>query len=139
MDCSGSLVYALKEMGYDKIPRFTIEDVMNGDVDFVKLNENVDSSRQGEEGMLNFYDWGDGVEHVNVGVGKRGSETSEQVVDATEGSWMTGRNSEEAQNPKAGSGRVNKTFVPYTRNAEPAAQGQIDWQALEKYKGDKEE
>ena len=126
-------------MGYDKVPRFTVADIMNGDVDFIKLSDKVDSSRQGEEGMLNFYDWGNGVEHVNVGVGERGAETNDQVVDATEGSWMMGRNPEAAQSPKAAAGQVNKTFVPYTRNTEPAAQAQTDWQALEKYRGDKNE
>ena len=42
----------------------------------------------------------------------RGSETENQVMDASEGTtWQTGRNTQDRQNPKAQSNKVNKTWA----------------------------
>jgi len=104
MDCSGMFVYALDKMGYKVNKNLTAAEMASGNVPGIELFDSVDNSRQGEKGVLNFYKFGnDHVVHVNYGVGKRGMEVEEQMVDATyKGSWQTGRNQQgERQNQKA--------------------------------------
>jgi hypothetical protein len=88
-------------------------------------------------GVISFYDWGGGkISHVNAGVGQKDGEKAGQVVDATEGGWMTGRNDNPNQAVPAGPGQVNQTYEPYSTNTAPVSQGQINFDALDQnYRG----
>lgn len=131
LDCSGTIIYALNEMGYD-VDDVSVSEMASGDVDWITTTNKVDNSKQGDSGTLNFYDWGQGVEHVNVGVGQKSGETTKQVVDATETDWMVARNSNPNQIIPAGSGQLNQTYTPYSTNSDPSLQGQINFNKLKK-------
>jgi len=63
----------------------------------------------------------------------RGSETENQVMDASEGTtWQTGRNTQDRQNPKAQSNKVNKTWAPFSTKTLPDFQAKIDFSKLQK-------
>jgi len=140
VDCSGSILLALAEMGYD-IPRVSSEEMASGNIDWIKINPSVDDTKTGDIGMLNFYDLDSGsIDHVNVGVGDIGKPTpllkgKLQVVDATVGSTLTQRQGQQGQYYKPGKNQVNQTYAPFSTNRTPEKQGSIKWEVLEsKYK-----
>ena len=134
MDCSGMLVYVLDKMGYAVDKHLTAAKMASGEVPGIELYPDVDNTRQGEEGILNFYKFNNQeVVHVNYGVGIRGSETENQVMDASEGTtWQTGRNTQDMQNPKAQSNKVNKTWAPFSTKTLPDFQARIDFSKLQR-------
>jgi RHS repeat-associated protein len=136
VDCSGTIGLALSLMGYRDVPDFTASQMAGGEAPYVTINKITDSNTQGTAGMINFYTWDEenGVEHLNVGVGKQGAESRAQVVDATLGSWMTSRNSNKDQIIPAKKDAVNQTYSAYSSKTKPSSQGQINWTALEVYK-----
>jgi len=147
-DCSGNVVYGLREMGFEKVPKYTrAADMASGATDFVNVKPEVNTGAQGEKGMLNFYDFSaekSGISHVNVGVGmQRRNETKNQIIDASAPGtkWEAGRNADrQTQLIEAKQGQTNQTFAPFIRSAAgpvaPDAQGTINWLTLvEKYWG----
>jgi RHS repeat-associated protein len=136
VDCSGTIGLALASMGYKNVPDFTASEMAAGKAPYITVNKKTKSENQGSAGMINFYTWDEenGVEHVNVGVGKQGKESINQVVDATLGGWMTSRNSNTNQLIPAKKDTVNITYSAYSSNTKPSSQGQINWSALEAYK-----
>jgi len=134
IDCSGTITYSLNQMGYN-VSATSAAAMASGKTDWITVTSGNTIS-QDKPGALNFYDWGTGtVQHVNVGVGQRGNETCGQVVDATEGSWMTGRNGMPGQVIEAGAGQVNQTYTNYSSNSLPVSQGTINFDLLdEKYR-----
>ena len=136
MDCSGSIIYALKEMGYDVPDNLTADQMGSGKVDFIDIYENVDNSKQGEKGRLNFYKFGtNSYVHVNTGVGMKGNEKQEQIVDAT-ASGVTWTNIRNAQTGKqiipAKENTINQTWAPFSTVSKPDAQGYINWSKLKR-------
>ena len=136
VDCSGTIGLALASMGYKNVPDYTASEMAAGKAPYITINQVTNSEKQGSAGMINFYTWDEenGVEHVNVGVGKQGNESKNQVVDATLGGWMTSRNSNTDQLVPAKKDTVNKTYSAYSSNTKPSSQGQLNWSALEAYK-----
>ena len=136
-DCSGSILLALSEMGYD-LPRITASEMASGEQDWINLNPSVDSTKSGDSGMLNFYDLdetGD-ITHMNVGVGKAGTPTpllnpKSQIVDATEGTTLNRRQGRDGQYYKPGAGQINQTYTPFSTEHKPDKQGTINWGVLE--------
>ena len=129
VDCSGTIVVALNNAFGLKLTSYITKQMVAGQCPYVKMNKTVDSSKQGDPGMLNFYAWDSsiGIEHVNTGVGQKEGEPCNQVVDATEGDWMTGRNINPNQIIPALPGSVNQTYIPYTTTYTPTCQGGINW------------
>ncbi|MFA4987533.1 MAG: hypothetical protein WC712_13200, partial [Candidatus Brocadiia bacterium] len=139
-----------REMGFGKVSAtLKAERLGSGKLDFVKMLGEVDNARQGETGMLNFYDFtadiNDTIDHVNVGVGMlRRNENRNQIVDASSSgtTWEAGRNAQPwLQVVSAKPGQTNQTFAPFIRSKDgpvpPKAQGTIDWLVLvEKYWGE---
>ena len=134
MDCSGMLVYALDKMGFEVPSDLKASKMASGKVDWIVLYDDVKEDRQGLEGTLNFYDFeGEGVDHVNYGVGKRGSETENQIMDASYGStWQEGRNKSDRQDVKAESNKINKTYAPFSTKTAPVKQGYVDFTKLKR-------
>jgi hypothetical protein len=137
MDCSGSVVYALQKMGYDIPNDLTAAKMASGDVPGISILPDVDNSRQGNPGILNFYKFDDPeISHVNVGVGKTGNESENQIVDASSAGtgWEAGRNAQpnKRQSPKAFAGQLNKTWAPFSTKNTPDLQAIIDWSKLKK-------
>ena len=92
IDCSGTVIEALREMGYD-VADITAAEMASGKVDWITMFPDANQERQGEKGVLSFFSWGGKkVEHVNVGVGRLENEPINQVIDATEGDWIVSRN-----------------------------------------------
>ncbi len=134
LDCSGTVLEALHEMGYD-VPDITAAEMASGKVDWVTMFSEANQERQGEIGVLSFFSWGGKkVEHVNVGVGRLGNEPANQVVDATEGNWMVERNSSDNQVYLAFEKSVNQTYAPCPTTYKPVFQGRINWSVIEKYR-----
>ena len=130
-DCSGSVILALARMGYT-VPDVTAAEMASGKVPWITLGAKADSKKQGEAGTLNFYTFGTGaVEHVNVGVGQLPGEAMPQVVDATQGAWMTARNGRPGQSVPAAPAQMNQTYSPYSSNSAPDEQAQINWAVLD--------
>ncbi|MBR4824340.1 MAG: RHS repeat-associated core domain-containing protein [Spirochaetaceae bacterium] len=141
MDCSGMLVYALDKMGFEVPANLTADDIVNGKLSGIIIYDDVDNSRQGNAGVLNFYYFDEKyISHVNYGVGKQGDETIEQVVDASSfgTTWQngkdgkSGRNANNNQNPKAEPGTINKTWAPFSTKNTPDYQGYIDFTKLKR-------
>jgi cell wall-associated NlpC family hydrolase len=131
LDCSGLITYALNQMGYN-VPATSTATMVSGSVDWITVTSGNTTS-QSTSGTLNFYDWGTTtVQHVNIGVGQQGNESLGQIVDATEGSWMTARNDNPNQTIPAGTGQVNQTYAPYSTKSTPVSQGTINFDVLEK-------
>ena len=99
IDCSGTITYALEDLCGIDLENYSSSEMSNNKCPYVKINKSVNTNDQGKAGMLNFYIWnsGEGVKHVNSGVGKKQEEDNYQVVDATEGAWMVNRNSNSMQ------------------------------------------
>ena len=129
IDCSGTITYALEDLCGIDLENYSSSEMSNNKCPYVKINKSVNTNDQGKAGMLNFYIWnsGEGVKHVNSGVGKKQEEDNYQVVDATEGAWMVNRNSNSMQKIPAQAGTVNQTYVPYINNRQPSYQGEINW------------
>ena len=129
IDCSGTITYALEDLFGIDLENYSSSQMANNKCPYVKINKSVNTNEQGKAGMLNFYIWnsGEGVKHVNSGVGKKQEEDNYQVVDATEGAWMVNRNSNSMQKIPAQAGTVNQTYVPYINNRQPSYQGEINW------------
>jgi hypothetical protein len=119
-------------MGFDIPKDITADNMGSGDVPWIKITDSVDNLAQGKEGVLNFYKFGEDMfKHVNVGVGTRGNETMNQIIDATEGGTMLNRNDgRSGQMYPAYKGEVNQTYAPLSSNDTPDAQGYIDWPSL---------
>ncbi|MGN1043702.1 MAG: hypothetical protein ACI4PR_02735, partial [Acutalibacteraceae bacterium] len=134
MDCSGMLVYALNKMGYIVPNDLKASQMASGDIDWIILFDNVIAERQGEAGILNFYNFeGNGIDHVNYGVGKIGNETENQIMDASYGStWQNGRNKSNRQDIKAEPNKINKTYAPFSTKTVPVKQGYIDFSKLKR-------
>jgi len=136
MDCSGTIVYALDKMGYNIDIHLTAEEMASGEVAGIKILPDVNNARQGEPGILNFYKFGDPkISHVNVGVGMRGSETENQIIDASSADtgWEDGRNRQGfRQSPTAEAGKINKTWAPFSTTSTPEIQAIIDWDRLKR-------
>lgn len=135
MDCSGQFVYVVDKMGYKTDSHTTANGMATGKTPGIIMYTDVSSDRQGKSGVVNFYDWNnDGyIDHVNYGVGQSDSETSNQIVDASEGdTWQAGRNLDPNQNPKAEADKINKTWAPFSTKTTPAKQGYIDFTIMEK-------
>ncbi|GHU09282.1 hypothetical protein FACS1894151_06720 [Spirochaetia bacterium] len=130
VDCSGLVIVALQEMGYNISSNITVAEMVSGTLDWITIT-NGNTIEQSTPGTLNFYDWGKGIEHVNVGVGQRGNEILGQIVDATSNGWMVSRNSNPNQTIPAGEKMVNQTFTPYTTSNSPVIQGTINFDVLE--------
>ena len=145
-DCSGTIILALREMGYN-VGRETVGTMTSGEVYWITLNPVVDNDPAvvGSLGMLNFYALDDNFPgrptHVNVGVGVKGLpkiflERRPQVVDATLGNTLVGRNEWDDRFRRghffdAGERQVNQTFAPFSTIREPVFQGTINWAVLE--------
>ena len=135
-DCSGSVLLALNEMGYD-LPRVTASEMASGELDWINMNPSADSTRSGDVGMLNFYDLNENgsIDHVNVGVGETGTPTpvlnpKPQIVDATEGSTLNQRRGRDGQYYKPETGQINQTYAPFSTLRKPDKQGTINWEVL---------
>jgi hypothetical protein len=148
VDCSGTVLLALVEMGYDVKQRISAADMSSGGTDWINMKSSVDGGeRTGDIGVLNFYKNGDSpiVNHVNVGVGDTGTPTpllnpKPQVVDATSEEGVLHKRAGlpgQYYTPKLG--QVNQTYAPSTTMRDPAKQGTIDWGVLEnKYRKENE-
>lgn len=135
MDCSGVFVYVVDKMGYKVDSHTTANGMATGKVPGIVMYNDVSNDRQGNSGVVNFYDWNqDGyIDHVNYGVGKKSGENSNQIVDASAGNtWQSGRNKSSEQNPKAEEDKINKTWSPFSTKTTPAKQGFIDFTQMEK-------
>ena len=134
MDCSGMLVYALNKMGYEVPANLDAATMASGKIGWIVLYDDISEERQGLEGTLNFYDFeGRGIDHVNYGVGRRGTESENQIMDASFGlTWQTGRNKSNRQDVKAEGNKVNKTYSPFSTKTSPEKQGYIDFTKLKR-------
>jgi cell wall-associated NlpC family hydrolase len=135
LDCSGLVVYALRQMGYDISPDTDVAMMVSETLDWLTIISPGDDDSQAEPGRLNFYKFQfPDFQHVNVGVGQRDGEPTGQIVDATSGATMLGRN-DDAYKPNqttvVGAGQVNQTFPPYSTNSYPELQGIIKFDILE--------
>ncbi|WP_168203334.1 RHS repeat-associated core domain-containing protein [Oceanispirochaeta crateris] len=129
-DCSGSVLLALEQMGFDT-GDMTANTMASGDVPWIEILDPKSSVDQGTPGILNFYSWGKKkIQHVNAGVGSTVNETNTQVIDATEGDWMTARNGNTNQIYPAQAGSINQTYVPYSTRTKPDIQGRINFNAI---------
>lgn len=97
-------------------------------VDWIILYDDVKEDRQGLEGILNFYEFGNnGIDHVNYGVGMIDEEEENQIMDASyELTWQEGRNKSERQLKKAEANKINQTYAPFSTRTAPEKQGYID-------------
>jgi cell wall-associated NlpC family hydrolase len=130
IDCSGVVTYSLNQLGYN-VSATSAEVMASGKLDWVTVTSG-NSIPQSNPGTLNFYTFGsDTVQHVNVGAGQKEREPMGQIVDATEGSWMTTRNDNPNQIIEAGSGQVNQTFTPFSSKTQPVSQGTINFDVLD--------
>lgn len=137
VDCSGVIVYALNEMGYEVDKWLSVEKIISGTVAGIEILPYSDTNRQGDKGMLNFYQFaGDTtISHVNIGVGKNSSEKENQIIDASSQgtSWQADRNSQgERQIIPAEAGMVNQTWAPFSTRTSPVLQAVIDFSKLKK-------
>lgn len=128
MDCSGMMVYAIDKMGFEVPKYLTAMEMSSGKIDWIMLYDDVKEERQGLEGVLNFYEFGvDGIDHVNYGVGMRGEEEENQIMDASyELTWQEGRNKSDRQLKKAEANKINQTYAPFSTRTAPEKQGYID-------------
>ncbi len=129
-DCSGVGIGSLRAMGAD-VDRLTANGMANSN--FVGKFKDVNTNRQGDAGVLNFYSYEKPNDHVNYGVGQIGDEVTKQIVDASAPgtTWEAIHNKDPRQTaPNAESGVVNKTYTPFSGNRNPASQGYIIWQEL---------
>jgi len=136
MDCSGTLVYALQEMGFNVPDDLKVADLVSGKIPWIEFYDDVSEERQGQTGVLNFYDFDSGdYVHVNIGVGKYEDEVKAQVVDATEGDWMLVRNTSDFQVVPAQAGSLNQTYIPFSTNSTPGLQASIVWERIPRKAG----
>jgi hypothetical protein len=138
-DCSGSIILALQELGYD-VPDATAAMMASGKLDWIIiLPTDQINDLSGEAGMINFYDFNSNgsIDHTNVGIGTIGTPTplinpKPQIVDATEGSILNDRIGRRGQYYTPQTSQINQTYAPYSTNTKPSMQGKINWDILDK-------
>lgn len=143
VDCSGTVLYGLTQMGVNFEKRETVKTM--SDADWINFN-NPSSNLAGVSGALNFYNTeNNGLSHVNIGIGKTevpfGTENAKnQIIDATSGSTMLCRNDgRDGQYYETLSGAINQTYAPFSSNTPVSQQGFINWDEVIKsvYEGTK--
>ena len=134
MDCSGVIIYALRDMGYE-ITRLTAAEMASGTTRWITVTLG-DTMPESTPGVLNFYNINTPeIDHVNVGVGQHGNESVRQIVDATSNDWMVRYRpiERDGQYIAPGDKQVNQTFEPFSSRRRPFSQGTINFGILESY------